>query len=99
MLLLSYDTDVHRSDPNGMLIRFAAESPRPIVLIDLDLEEDGEPSIPIAFRNEVARDGRYVRALAFKPTRNGQWRLRVTATDDQGRTGTVTGPDLVTVSP
>jgi hypothetical protein len=84
-----YDQTTARSDPKGMLVRFDAGSDQAIVKIDLDLEGDGEPAVSVAFPVGLGFDGRYVRALAFKPTRNSlpgePWPLLVTATDSQGR--------------
>lgn len=97
--IIEYDTLVHRSDPKGMLIRFDVTSSNPVVKIDLDLVNDGEPSIPVIFLDEPRRDGRYCRALAFKPTVNGDWTLRVTATDNQGNTATRDGVWIVHVEP
>lgn len=68
-----------------MLIRFDAGSSEPIVRLDLDLEGDGEPPIQVTFPAGLGFDGRYVRALAFKPTVNGTWPLVVTAYDAVGR--------------
>jgi len=97
--LISYDTYVHRSDPKGMLIRFDVTCPNPVLEIELDLVGDGEPSIIINFLNEPRRDGRYCRALAFKPTVNGDWTLQVSAKDNQGNTAEVMGLVPVHVSP
>lgn len=82
--ILDYDNVVKRSDPNGMLIRFDVHSEKPVILIELDLEGDGEPSLILEFLDEPRRDGRYCRALAFKPTVNGTWTLRVVARDNEG---------------
>ena len=97
--LISYDTDVHRSDPKGMLIRFDVTCPNPVIEVELDLVGDGEPSIIISFKDEPRRDGRYCRALAFKPTVNGSWTLQVSAKDNQGNTAEVMGLVPVNVSP
>jgi hypothetical protein len=83
--ILYFDQVVRRSDPNGMLIRFDVQSPNPVVAIELDLLDDGEPSIIMNFPDEERRDGRYVRALAFKPTVNGTWTLLVNAIDNHGK--------------
>ncbi len=83
----SYDTTTTRSDPRGMLVRFDASSSEPIVRIELDLEGDNEPAVPLNFPTGLGFDGRYVRGLAFKPTVNGTWPLLVTATDATGRVG------------
>jgi hypothetical protein len=99
VLILDYDKTVRRSDPKGMLIRFEVESDQPVIEVTLDLVEDGEPEIPIAFKAARAQDGRYVRALAFKPTVNGDFTLRVSAKDAAGRTGSADGPVPVHVSP
>jgi len=99
VVIIDYDKDVHRGDPNGMLIRFDVTSPYPVVEVELDLVGDGEPSIIIKFLDEPRRDGRYCRALAFKPTVNGDWILQVTAKDNQGNTAEATGNVPVHVSP
>jgi len=98
ILILAFDSVVGRSNPNGMLIRFEVASARPIVQIELDLEGDGEPSIVNNLLNEPRRDGRYLRALAFKPTVNGTWPLRVKAKDDLGNVGQSNGTHMVTVT-
>lgn len=95
--LIAYDTIVHRSDPRGMLIRFDVTSPLPVATIDLELLDDGEPSIEIKFVPENRRDGRYCRALAFKPVVNGIWTLRVTAVNINGESVSVDGDVKVTV--
>lgn len=97
VLILDYDKTVRRSDPNGMLIRFEAASALPIIQIDLDLVEDNEPSIGMLFSADVGRDGRYIRALAFKPVRPGQYTLRVTAVNSKGAVATKDGDTKVTV--
>lgn len=97
VLIHSYDPFVYRGDPKGLLVRFDADSRHPIVKIELDLEGDDEPSIPLSFVAENGRDGRYVRALAFKPVRNGTYKLRVTATDAKGNVGKSDGTHTVTV--
>jgi hypothetical protein len=99
VLILDYDKTVRRSDPKGMLIRFEVESDQPVIEVTLDLVEDGEPEIPITFKAARSQDGRYVRALAFKPTVNGDFTLRVSAKDAAGRTGSTDGPEPVHVSP
>jgi hypothetical protein len=48
--------------------------------------------------DETRRDGRYVRALSFKPTVNGTWPLRVSAKDSAGHAASTVGPDPVTVT-
>jgi hypothetical protein len=85
VIVQSYDLEAKRSDPKGLLVRFDAGSSEAIVEITLDLENDGEPAVPLKFPTGVGFDGRYVRALAFKPTINGTWPLLVTAVDDVGR--------------
>lgn len=80
-----------------MLIRFDAGSSEAILRIELDLEGDGEPSILVNFSGEPGRDGRYFRALAFKPTVNGTWPLVVTAYDAVGRKGATRCTPGVTV--
>jgi hypothetical protein len=85
VIVQSYDLQAKRSDPKGLLVRFDLGSSEAIVRLDLDLENDGEPAVPITFPAGVGFDGRYVRALAFKPTINGTWPLLLTATDAVGR--------------
>lgn len=99
VLILDYDKVVRRSDPHGLLIRFEVEDDQPVTHVWLDLVEDGEDAIPITFSQEPRKDGRYVRALAFKPTINGDFTLRVTATDAVGRQASADGPVLVRVQP
>lgn len=99
VLILDYDSVVGRSNPNGMLVRFEIASDHPVVQVELDLVEDEEPSIVINFLDEPRRDGRYVRALAFKPVREGVWTLSVKALDNQGNQAETTGIYKVTVIP
>lgn len=99
VLVLDYDRTTRRSDPKGCLVRFEAASPRPIVKVTLDLEGDVAPPIATTFAVGPGFDGRYVRALAFKPTENGTFPLRVTAWDDLGRVGQSDGSHTVTVVP
>lgn len=94
--ILSYDTTVRRGDPNGMLIRFDVSGP-PIVRVELSLN-DGERPVLIDFPPPYPPDGRYVRALAFKPVVSGTWTLRVGARDDQGHAAAVYGDLPVTVT-
>ena len=60
---------------------------------------NGEPSVPITFPVGLGYDGRYVRALSFKPTVNGTFPLVVTATDGVGRKGAVRCVPGMTVGP
>jgi hypothetical protein len=76
-------------------VRFDTSSDRPITRILVDLEGDGEPGVRMSFDGQ--RDGRYARALAFKPAVNGAWQLTVTAWDDQGCSGKTTQPATVIV--
>ncbi len=85
VIIQGYDLEAKRSDPKGLLVRFEAASSEPVVRLDLDLENDGEPAVPVTFQAGVGFDGRYIRALAFKPTVNGTWPLLVSATDAVGR--------------
>lgn len=91
-----HDTLVRRSDPNGLLIRFEAASDLAITEVTLGLN-DGEQPIPIMFKNEPRIDGRYVRALAFKPTINGTFTLTVRAKNSDGKWGEKVSPTPVTV--
>lgn len=79
-------------------MNFDASSPNAIVRIELDLEGDGEPAIPVTFPAGVGFDGRYVRGLFFKPTINGTWPLVVRAFDTLGRSGTTRCTPGVTVT-
>lgn len=99
VIIYSYDTLVRRSSPEGMLIKFEAWSAHPIRYVELDLVEDGEPSICLEFIPENKRDGRYVRALAFKPVVNGAFTLRITAIDIHGNKTAADGIVKVTVIP
>lgn len=96
--IIYHDPVCRRSDPAGCLIRFDIQSPNPVVEAEFDLDGDGEPSLAVFFSGEIARDGRYVRGLAFKFTVNGIWVLRVTAKDDQGNIYRSDGTHLVEVT-
>lgn len=65
--------------------------------VDLDLVGDGEAAIITSFEVGVGFDGRYIRAMAFKPTVNGTWPVSVTAWDTAGRTSTTVCSPGVTV--
>ena len=67
-----------------MLIRFEVSSDHPITEIAVGLN-DGEP--PLVAKFSGFPDGRYYRALAFKPVRNGDWILNIMASDDTGCKG------------
>jgi hypothetical protein len=97
-LVLEFDAVARRSDPKGLLVRFDAGSDQPITRVILDLEGDGEPPIEVGFTVGRGFDGRYVRALAFKPTVNGTWPLVVTAFDAAGRSGSSRCTPGVTVT-
>lgn len=88
--MLSYDPVVKRSDPNGLLVRFEVEADLPVVRFEMDLNGDGEPAIPLAFGVALGFDGRYVRALAFKPTVNGTWPLVLKAWNQKNEMSTTT---------
>lgn len=92
-----YDLVGRRSDPLGVLVRFDLGSDQPITRVELDLEGDGEPAVPAVFPTGLAFDGRYIRALAFKPTVNGTWPLVVTAWDAAGRVGSTRCTPGITV--
>lgn len=96
VLIHGYDRLVHRSDPNGMLVRFDVGADRPVTQIKAWLN-DGEPPFVMNLPLPSPPDGRYLRAIAWKPVKNGQWTVFVQATDDQGRTGTSDGSHSVTV--
>lgn len=97
VVITDYDKVYHRNDPKGLLVYFDVTADNPVVRVELELLDDGEPSILIMFSSEERRDGRYVRALSFKPTVNGNWTLRVTATDNFGNTAFADGPIPVSV--
>lgn len=96
--ILGYDPVCKRSNPQGCLIRFDVQSPNPVTEAEFDLEGDGEPSVKVMFSDEVARDGRYVRAFAFKFTVNGRWVLRVTAKDNKGNVYKSNGQQTIEVT-
>ena len=95
--MLSFDETTKRSDPNGLLVRFEVGSGLPIMRIDLDLVGDGEAAIITSFEVGPGFDGRYIRAMAFKPVANGTWPLSLTAWDTAGRMGTMVCSPGVTV--
>lgn len=68
-------------------MRFEAESALPITTIAVDLEGDGEPAKHFTVPVEAGNDGRFWRAVAYKPGINGTWPLIVTATDQAGNVG------------
>lgn len=96
--MFAFDARVSRSDPAGLLVRFEAEADAPVARLELDLEGDDEPAIPVTFPTGAGFDGRYVRALAFKPTRNGTWPLVLRATTVAGATGATRCTPGVTVT-
>ncbi|HET9011668.1 MAG TPA: hypothetical protein VFN38_07610, partial [Gemmatimonadaceae bacterium] len=98
VLIYEYDTRVRRSDPHGMTIRFEASSAAPIVRLQVGLD-DGAPPVVVDFPTPRPPDGRYLRAVAFKPVRNGTWTLTVRAVDEANRTGVATGSVPVVVEP
>ena len=98
VVVQDFDRTVARNDPKGGLVRFDAGSSEPISRIEIDLEGDGEPGVPMIFPVGVGFDGRYIRALAFKPTINGTWPLVVTATDTAGRTNATRCTPGITVT-
>jgi hypothetical protein len=98
VLVLDFDATARRSNPNGALVRFDAGSDAPIVRVELDLDGDGEPAISVRFDVGVGFDGRYVRALAFKPTVNGTWPLTVRAWNSRGESSTATCRPGMTVT-
>lgn len=98
VLLMEYANTVKRSDPRGFLMPFEAASAFPIATIELFMEGDGEPSIVLEFIPENKRDGRYCRALAWKPVVNGSWIPVVRAWDINGLKGEAKGNHAVTVT-
>ncbi len=87
VIIQAYDQTARRSDPAGALARFEAGSAEPITRVEFALEGNGEPGVLVVFPVGVGFDGRYVRAVAFKPTINGIFPLVVVATDQTGRRG------------
>jgi hypothetical protein len=52
----------------------------PVTRIELNLNDDNEPPMVVSFNVGAGeQDGRYFRALAFKPVRNGTYDLVVRA--------------------
>jgi hypothetical protein len=98
IVVQDFDQSVARNNPKGALVRFDAGSSDPITRIEIDLDGDGEPGVPAIFPVGVGFDGRYIRALAFKPTSNGTWPLIVTATDTAGRTNATRCTPGITVT-
>jgi hypothetical protein len=98
VLIHEYDQTVQRSDPHGCLVRLEAASTRPIVRISLWLD-DGERPLHAFFHPPYPPDGRYFRAIAFKPVVNGTFKLIAEAEDDQGNVGRSDGTETVTVVP
>jgi hypothetical protein len=98
VVVQDFDRSVARNNPKGALIRFDAGSSDPISRIEIDLDGDGEPGVPVIFPVGVGFDGRYIRALAFKPTINGTWPLIVSATDTAGRTNATRCTPGITVT-
>jgi hypothetical protein len=94
--LIDYDKKVSRSDPKGCLIRFDVSSAERIEKVTLQMEGDGEPPVTMEFSS--GPDGRYVRALAFKPVRTGFWYPLVKAWDESGRMGSVRGATKIEVT-
>ena len=94
--IIDYDKKVSRRDPKGCLIRFDVSSEERIVKVSCQMEGDGEP--PVAMHFTDGPDGRYVRALAFKPVRTGKWFPLVKAWDESGRMGMVRGATKVEVT-
>jgi len=94
----AFDRTTRRSDPNGLTVRFEVDSTDPIVRIEIDLDGDGEPAIPLTFPIGIGFDGRYVRGLAVKPTVNGTWPLVVSAIDARGRSGRIRCAPGITVT-
>jgi hypothetical protein len=98
ILIFGYSSNVHRSDPLGLIIQFEVESQNPVAKIIPRLE-DGSLPIEISFIPHNGQDGRYVRALSFKPTINGTFALSIEAFDSTGNSVKVMGDHSVTVSP
>lgn len=81
-----------------MTVRFEVESDQPVQRLEVDLVDDGEPAQEVAFGVGLAFDGRYWRALAFKPTVNGTWPLRLRAWNVRGEFGETVCRPGVTVT-
>lgn len=55
-------------------------SPRPVTRFELDLVEDNEPALVASFNVGAGeQDGRYFRAMGFKPVVNGTFTLATRA--------------------
>jgi hypothetical protein len=93
-----HDATTRRSDQYGMRINYDIYATSAVVEVEFDLEGDGTPSIIQTYRNEPARDGRYVRGLFFKATVPGTWPIRLKATDSAGNRYESDGSHLVTVT-
>ena len=95
-MIYRYNAEAHRSNPHGMEIVFEVESARPVVELEVYLD-DGSPRFNPQFL--ASPDGRYFRGLRFKATINGSWVPVVRAKNDQGVWGEARGATPVTVSP
>jgi hypothetical protein len=91
-----YAKKVSRKDPKGFLLPFDITSAERIEKISLSMEGDGEP--PIVFEFPPGPDGRYVRGMAFKPVRTGDWFPLVKVWDEDGQQATQRGPAKVKVT-
>lgn len=77
-----------------MLVRFEVESSEPIQRVELMLN-DGQPPLAATFPVGLGeQDGRYFRALAFKPVINGTWTLTVRAFGAGALTASTTCPGV-----
>jgi hypothetical protein len=62
-----------------MLVRFEISAVRPVTKVELDLD-DSEPALVASFNVGAGeQDGRYFRAMAFKPVINGTFNLTIRA--------------------
>jgi hypothetical protein len=95
--IIDYDRKVSRRDPKGMLVRFDVGSQHPITRVECRMEYD-EPPIVVEFPVGRGSDGRYVRALAFKPVRTGAFHFVLTAQDATGAQGSARSATPVTVT-
>ena len=95
-----YDEVTARSNPEGLLVRFDADSPvgSPITRLEFGMEGNGEQNQIVTFPTLVGSDGRFFRAFAFKPTINGTFPLVMIAHDAQGRIGVTRCTPGVTVT-
>lgn len=98
ILIFNYTKVVRRSDPLGLVMQYEVESSIPVEFEEFYLVGDGEPSIRIQFIPENKRDGRYFRAVAWKPVVNGRYFPEIVAVDLNGNLVTKRGDVPVEVT-